>query len=175
MYRIANYSVGSGSVAVCITNAERVVQPFYHHPKTRASNRRRPNVHGCPSSDATALISVQTLTASTTKGPRAFSRGRFSPSHLNTMARPALRNVRPGQSSRTRRTRWPLLSTNWATIVSAGSRHFRVPGFQVRVPASNRIGAGYQARTLPSIEQSRLLPSHMYSSHAREISNPDGI
>ena len=137
----------------------------------RVSKRRCPNLHRRPSSDATALISVHPPTTSTPNRSPSFSRSCFSPNQPKITSSPALRRVRFSQSSRTRSTLWSLLSTNWATVAPAGSLHSRVPGFQVRAPASNRIGLGYQANTPSSIEQPSMLPSQLYSSQAGETSN----
>ena len=160
---------------VCNSNAEQMFQPLYHCTTARVSNRRCPNFHRRPSSDAIALISVQLPITSTAERAAPVSRSRFSPNQPNTIARFNLRKVWLSQSSRTSRTLCRLPSTNWATVAPDGSRHSRVPGFQTRLPALKRVRAGHQARTPSSIEQSRTLPSQKYSSQAGSTSKPVGV
>ena len=185
---------------VCNSNADQMFQPLYHCTTARVSNRRCPNVHRRPSSDAIALISVQLPSVSTAERAAPVSRSRFSPNQPNTIARFNLRKVWLSQSSRTSRTlcrlpstNWATLapdgsrqcrvpgfqtgrpSTNWATLAPDGSRQCRVPGFQTGRPAWNRVWAGNHARTPSSIEQSRTLPSQKYSSQAGSTSKPVGV
>ena len=157
---------------VCNSNADQMFQPLYHCTTARVSNRRCPNVHRRPSSDAIALISVQLPSVSTAERAAPVSRSRFSPNQPNTIARFNLRKVWLSQSSRTSRTLCRLPSTNWATLAPDGSRQCRVPGFQTGRPAWNRVWAGNHARTPSSIEQSRTLPSQKYSSQAGSTSKP---